>query len=121
MNSVWATTQPAVYVAMKHIFPRGPDQRRLLRASAIKPPHGTFSRMPSTRGPWPGCAAEVAQRIMEAVFGAMAQPLPDRLFGAPAGTSGNLALGGHDPEAERDYIMYFFSGGGYGAGLTGTA
>src|SRR5215831_5941887 len=38
----------------------------------------------------------------------------DDLFAAPAGTSGNLTLGGHDPLKERHYIMYVFSGGGYG-------
>ena len=32
----------------------------------------------------------------------------------PAGTSGNFALGGFDPEENRHFIMYFFSGGGYG-------
>lgn len=51
---------------------------------------------------------------MEAVFGAMAQAIPERMFAAPAGTSGNLALGGYDAEADQNYIMYFFSGGGYG-------
>jgi N-methylhydantoinase B len=56
----------------------------------------------------------VAQRIMEAVFGAMGQAIPDRLFAAPAGTSGNFGLGGYDPEENRHYIMYLFSGGGYG-------
>ncbi len=33
---------------------------------------------------------------------------------APAGTSGNFALGGHDPERGRDFVMYQLSGGGYG-------
>jgi N-methylhydantoinase B len=51
---------------------------------------------------------------MEAVFGAMGQAIPERMFASPAGTSGNLALGGSDPDTGRGYIMYFFSGGGYG-------
>src|SRR4051794_41772719 len=55
---------------------------------------------------------------MEAVFGAMGQAIPERLFAAPAGTSGNFGLGGYDPEEDRHYIMYLFSGGGYG-GLGG--
>ena len=33
---------------------------------------------------------------------------------APAGSSGNFALGGHDPARGRDYVMYQISGGGYG-------
>ena len=113
MNSVWATTQSAVYVAMKHIFPEVPINAGCFAPLHIQAPKGTvlFAEYPK---PVAGCAAEVAQRIMEAVFGAMAKALPERLFGAPAGTSGNFALGGYDPEEGRDYIMYFFTGGGYG-------
>jgi N-methylhydantoinase B len=36
------------------------------------------------------------------------------MFASPAGTSGNFSLGGYDPAKNRQYIMYFFSGGGYG-------
>src|SRR2546423_13547511 len=113
MNSVWATTQSAVYVAMKHIFPDVPIIAGCFAPIHIAPPDGTFlyARYPR---PVAGCAAEVAQRIMEAVFGAMGQAIPERLFAAPAGTSGNFGLGGYDPEENRHYIMYLFSGGGYG-------
>jgi N-methylhydantoinase B len=44
----------------------------------------------------------------------MGQAIPERMFAAPAGTSGNFCLGGYDPEERRSYIMYVFSGGGYG-------
>lgn len=113
MNCVWATTQSAVYVAMKHIFPDVPINAGCFEPLAIPEPDGTFLYAKYPR-PVAGCAAEVSQRIMEAVFGAMAQAIPERMFAAPAGTSGNLALGGHDPQTEQNYIMYFFSGGGYG-------
>jgi N-methylhydantoinase B len=49
-----------------------------------------------------------------AVFLALAGALPDRLFAAPAGTSGNLAIGGYDPETESNFVMYIVTGGGYG-------
>ena len=39
---------------------------------------------------------------------------PYYLFAALVGTSGNLSLGGDDLLKERHYIMYVFSGGGYG-------
>jgi N-methylhydantoinase B/oxoprolinase/acetone carboxylase alpha subunit len=93
MNSVWATTQSSVYVAMKHIFPEVPINAGCFAPIHIAPPDGTFlyARYPR---PVAGCAAEVAQRIMEAVFGAMGQAIPERLFAAPAGTSGNFGLGG---------------------------
>jgi N-methylhydantoinase B len=113
MNSVWATTQSAIYVAMKHIFPDVPINAGCFAPIHVAPPDGTFlyARYPR---PVAGCAAEVAQRIMEAVFGAMGKAIPERLFAAPAGTSGNFGLGGYDPEENRHYIMYLFSGGGYG-------
>ena len=44
----------------------------------------------------------------------MVQALPDKVTAAPAGSSGNFALGGHDPSRGRDYVMYQISGGGYG-------
>jgi len=113
MNCVWATTQSAVYVAMKHIFPDVPINSGCFAPLHIPKPEGTFLYAEYPR-PVAGCAAEVAQRIMEAVFGAMGQVIPERMFAAPAGTSGNLALGGYDPEEEQNYIMYLFSGGGYG-------
>jgi N-methylhydantoinase B len=43
--------------------------------------------------------------------------LPDRLFAAPAGTSGNFALGGIDQRHDKPYVMYLFTGGGYGGSL----
>ena len=113
VNSVWATTQSSVYVALKHIFPDVPINAGCFKPLHIKPPHGTFLYAEYPR-PVAACAAEVAQRIMEAVFGAMGQAIPERMFAAPAGTSGNYALGGYDPKHERPYVMYFFSGGGYG-------
>ncbi len=113
MNCVWATTQSAVYVAMKHIFPDVPINSGCFAPLHIPKPEGTFLYAEYPR-PVAGCAAEVSQRIMEAVFGAMGQIIPERMFAAPAGTSGNLALGGYDPEEDQNYIMYLFSGGGYG-------
>ena len=113
MNCVWATTQSAVYVAMKHIFPEVPINAGCFAPLHIPVPERTFLYAQYPR-PVAGCAAEVAQRIMEAVFGAMGQAIPERMFASPAGTSGNLALGGWDPERGGGYIMYFFSGGGYG-------
>ncbi|MEO0995622.1 MAG: hydantoinase B/oxoprolinase family protein, partial [Pseudomonadota bacterium] len=37
----------------------------------------------------------------------------------PAGTSGNFALGGEDPERGRGFVMYQLSGGGYGGSALG--
>ncbi|MEC7574825.1 MAG: hydantoinase B/oxoprolinase family protein, partial [Pseudomonadota bacterium] len=79
----------------------------------IKDPDGTFLYAKYPR-PVSGCAAEVSQRIAEAVFAALVEPLPDIVTAAPAGSSGNFALGGYDPEKDRPFVMYQISGGGYG-------
>jgi N-methylhydantoinase B len=113
MNSVRATTLSAVYLAMRHIFPDVPMSAGAFEPFEIVNIEGTFLDAHYPR-PVSGCAAEVSQRIAEAVFAALVPALPDRVTAAPAGTSGNFGLGGHDPERGRDYVMYQISGGGYG-------
>ena len=113
MNSVVATTYSAVYLAMRHIFPDTPLNCGAFEPLIIKRPEGTFldARYPR---PVSGCAAEVSQRIAEAVFLALVQAIPDKVTAAPAGSSGNFALGGFDPKKGAGYVMYQISGGGYG-------
>ncbi len=113
MNSVRATTFSSVYLAMRHIFPEVPISAGAFEPLTIVGIEETFLDAHYPR-PVSGCAAEVSQRIAEAVFAALVEPLPDRVTAAPAGTSGNFALGGHDPEGARDFVMYQISGGGYG-------
>lgn len=113
MNCVLATTHSSVYLAMRHIFPDVPLSAGAFEPLEIVDPEGTFLHAHYPR-PVSGCAAEVSQRIAEAVFSALVQAIPDRVTAAPAGTSGNFALGGHDPNAGSDYVMYQISGGGYG-------
>ncbi len=113
MNSVPATTKSAIYLAVRHVFPDVPINAGMFEPLHIVDPVGTFLHAEYPR-PVSGCAAEVSQRIAEAVFDALAKAIPDRLFAAPAGTSGNFALGGTDPATGRDYVMYLFTGGGYG-------
>jgi N-methylhydantoinase B len=118
MNSPWASTKSAIYLAMKHIFPDVPINAGCFAPLHVAKPEGTFLAAEYPR-PVAGAAAEVSQRVVEAVFGAMGQAIPERLFAAPAGTSGNFTLGGYDPEMQRHYIMYMFSGGGYGGSWEG--
>ncbi len=113
MNSVLATTHSSVYLAMRHIFPDVPISAGAFEPLEIVRPVNTFLDAQYPR-PVSGCAAEVSQRIAEAVFAALVVPLPDLVTAAPAGSSGNFALGGDIPEEGRSYVMYQISGGGYG-------
>ncbi|TMV57640.1 hydantoinase B/oxoprolinase family protein, partial [Thioclava sp. BHET1] len=101
MNSVRATTLSSVYLAMRHIFPEVPISAGAFEPLRVIGIEGTFLDAQYPR-PVSGCAAEVSQRIAEAVFAALVEALPDRVTAAPAGTSGNFALGGHDPARGRD-------------------
>lgn len=113
MNSVLATTKSSIYLAMKHIFPEVPINAGTFEPLKVIEPEGTFLYAHYPR-PVSGCAAEVSQRIAEAVFSALTHAIPEQLFAAPAGSSGNLAVGGSDPLRKRNYVMYVISGGGYG-------
>ncbi|MGB3502759.1 MAG: hydantoinase B/oxoprolinase family protein [Mesorhizobium sp.] len=113
MNSVIATTLSSVYLAVRHVFPDVPLSAGAFEPLIVKRPEGTFLDAHYPR-PVSGCAAEVSQRIAEAVFAALVQAIPDQVTAAPAGSSGNFALGGHDPARGRDFVMYQISGGGYG-------
>jgi N-methylhydantoinase A/oxoprolinase/acetone carboxylase beta subunit/N-methylhydantoinase B/oxoprolinase/acetone carboxylase alpha subunit len=118
LNSVWATTLGSVYCAMKHVFPAVPINSGCFAPIHVNEPRGTFLYAEYPR-PVAGCAAETSQRIMEAIFGALGKAIPERLFAGPAGTSGNFALGGRDSERQSNFVMYIFSGGGYGGWLGG--
>jgi N-methylhydantoinase B len=113
MNSVLATTHSSVYLAMRHIFPDVPISAGAFEPLVILRPEGTFLDAQYPR-PVSGCAAEVSQRIAEAVFSAMVKALPDKVTAAPAGSSGNFGLGGFDPQRGRPFVLYQLSGGGYG-------
>jgi len=118
MNSVLATTRSSVFLAMKHVFPDVPINAGTFEPLEVIAPEGTFLYAKYPR-PVSGCAAEVSQRIAEAVFDALVKAIPKELFAAPAGSSGNLAVGGRDPRRDRSYIMYVISGGGYGGSPLG--
>jgi N-methylhydantoinase B len=113
MNSVESTTISAVYIAIKHIFREVPTNAGCFRPITVIVPESTFLH---AKYPLPvaGCSSEVSQRVINVVIGAMAQAIPERLFGDVFGSIYNLCVGGYDPETRRHYVMYNFGGGGHG-------
>ncbi len=118
LNAVIATTKSAVYLAVKHVFPEVPINAGMFEPLHVTEPKGTFLYAEYPR-PVSGCAAEVSQRIAEAVFLCMTDAIPDVLFAASAGTAGNFSLGGYDAKNNKPFVLYLFTGGGYGGALTG--
>ena len=75
MNSVRATTLSSVYLAMRHIFPEVPISAGAFEPLTVTGIDGTFLDAHYPR-PVSGCAAEVSQRIAEAVFAALVAATP---------------------------------------------
>ena len=61
---------------------------------------------------------ETSQRIVDVVFGALAQAIPDRIPAASCGTMSSVALGGVRPDGSA-WTYYETIGGGSGAGPAG--
>jgi N-methylhydantoinase B len=66
-----------------------------------------------------GGNVETSQRVVDAVLGALAQALPDRIPAASLGTMNNLTVGGHDEERDAPFAYYETVGGGAGASPEG--
>lgn len=113
LNAAIAATTTAVFIGLKHIFPDVPINGGIFRPVRIVAPESTFLNAKYPRAV-SGSSAEVTLRVVDAVFGAMAQAVPDRVPAASFGSVANFTIGGHDPLRKKDYIMFRFSGGGYG-------
>jgi N-methylhydantoinase B len=69
--------------------------------------------------PVAGGNVETSQRLVDVVFGALAQAAPDRVPAASAGSMNNLTLGGTDPRHGRPFAYYETLAGGAGGGPDG--
>ncbi len=62
-----------------------------------------------------GGNVETSQRIVDVLFGALAQACPDLIPAASSGTMNNITIGGHDVLRGRDFTYYETIAGGMGA------
>lgn len=92
-----------------------PQNEGQLRPVKVIAPEGSFFN------PVPPAAlggrALMNQRIVELIFGALAQVVPERVCAA-SGQWLNPIFGGTDPRTERPFIFYDYVMGGVGARLT---
>jgi N-methylhydantoinase B len=117
LNLAANSTISTCYVALKHIFPDVPINGGTFRPAEVRIPAGSVvaAEYPS---PCSGYL-EVANRVLDVMFGALAQAIPERVPAAPFGTIGVVTVGGLHPERQRYYIGVFPYPGGYGAGPEG--
>ena len=112
LNSVFSTTLAGVFITFKHIFPDVPINAGCFVPIKVNIPTTTFLHAQPPR-PVAGCAAEVCQRVIDVMLGALSQAIPDNAYAAPMGTVTNLSVGGENP-GKGYYVFYSFIGGGYG-------
>ena len=112
LNSVFSTTLAGVFITFKHIFPDVPINAGCFVPIKVNIPPTTFLHAQPPR-PVAGCAAEVCQRVIDVMLGALSQAIPDSAYAAPMGTVTNLSVGGENP-GKGYYVFYSFIGGGYG-------
>ena len=111
VNIARSTAVASVYVAIKHVFTDVPANAGVLEPIDIVIPDETLL---AVKAPKPvGGYTETILRIIDVVFGAVAQAAPERSNGCAYGTINALSLAGHRRDGRR-WVMFSFFGGGHG-------
>ncbi|MFQ5554175.1 MAG: hydantoinase B/oxoprolinase family protein [Acidimicrobiia bacterium] len=116
LNAYLNYTKSYSFAAVKCLTdPYGPMNAGALRPIEITAPEGSFlnPRRPAGGGP----RAIICYRVFEAILGAMAPAIPDRVAAASSHFS-NPTWGGHDPVKDRSFVAYELVLSGTGARAT---
>jgi N-methylhydantoinase B/oxoprolinase/acetone carboxylase alpha subunit len=115
INAVAAVTVSATLYVMRCLHAEEtPVNAGSLAPLKIIAPAGTVVAAVAP-APVAGGNVETSQRIVDVLFGALAQALPERVPAASQGTMNNLAFGGYDANRSRSFAYYETMGGGAGA------
>ncbi len=114
INVTMNATQASVCYSLKALLdPELPSNQGVLDAAEILAEKGT---MLTGAFPAPVAArAHTCQRIVDAVLGALAQALPDRVVAAANGANTTAVFAGIDPRSGDGYVYLETLGGGMGA------
>ena len=121
LNAVLGVTTSAVTFAIKSLMPAElPPNDGFNRTIGIDAPEASLVN-PVKPAPVAGGNLETSQRIVDAMYRALIEGMPDRLPAASHGSMNNLMLGGVDPRTREAWALYETVGGGYGGrrGLDG--
>lgn len=117
LNATRFVTASAVFYAVRALLgPEIPANGGCYRPIRLRVPAGTVLN-PGPEAPRVGGNHETSQRVVDAVFRALAPALPDRIVAGGPGTSGLVMFGGRDEDG-RPFVLYEVHGGGEGAGRT---
>ena len=111
VNISRATAIAACYVALKHIFRDVPANAGVLEPIEFIIPDGSILHAIAPRPV--GGYTETILRLIDVVFGALAEAAPDRSNGCAYGTINALSLAGYREDGRR-WVMFSFFGGGLG-------
>ncbi|MDP6707367.1 MAG: hydantoinase B/oxoprolinase family protein [Alphaproteobacteria bacterium] len=111
LNMAETTTRSLCFVALKHLFPDVPVNGGTFRPIHFEVPDGC---MLAARYPSPVCGyTDVINRVIDVVFGALAQAVPEITPAAPFGTTGVTTVSGRREDGSY-YVAVFPYPGGYG-------
>lgn len=112
LNMADTTTKSLCFVALKHLFPDVPVNGGTFRPTQFDVPVGCIL---AAQYPSPVCGyTDVINRVIDVVFGALAQAIPELTPAAPYGTTGVTTISGRRDDG-RYYVAVFPYPGGYGA------
>ncbi|GAF43687.1 hydantoinase B/oxoprolinase family protein [Rhodococcus wratislaviensis] len=112
INSPVGASTSAVLIALMHLFPNLLINSGTFRQIEVNIPDETFLSA-TYPAPVAACASEVPSRVIDTVMEVVGKADPEHAQGGACSTSVNFTL--HGTDGGREYIMYFFAGGGYGA------
>src|SRR6202012_1161989 len=105
LNISRSTAVAACYVALKHLFPEVPANAGCMRPVDVVIPSGSLldARIPRPVGGY----TETILRMMDVIFGAIAEAAPERAMGASYGTINALSISG-ESDGNRWVFFTFF-------------
>ena len=116
VNISRATTEAAIYVALKHVFPDVAGNAGVLDPVSIDIPDGSLldATVPAPVGGY----TETILRVIDVIFVALAQAAPERVSGCAYGTINALSIAGRQDDGSK-WVMFSFFGGGHGGHIDG--
>ena len=114
VNAVYAITYSAVFYVFRCLLAEEvPATAGLMAPITVLAPEGTVvhARPPAAVA---GGNVETSQRVVDVLFRALAQAIPDMVPAASAGTMNNLTIGGLDPRTGLPFAYYETIAGGMG-------
>ena len=114
INTTLNATLSGVAFALKALLdPHSPNNQGILDVCELTADSGSF--LNSVAPASVAARAHTCQRVIDVVFGALAECLPERAMGASNGANTTAVFAGRDPRTGESYIYLETLGGGCGA------